>query len=161
MSGSDTLIIRQGFLSKFYKFLTLVLFFIFPVRLALTFINLSILAIVYDVRNISFNKDKINTDKIHKLLKIAINEEILLFPNYTINWFWSEEFLNSKAETEQGVFTLRELISNPELCSKHLRLVVDMFIDHLPKSLKFKLGVQNIKNRIFIKHNIMTVLTYS
>lgn len=148
-------------LNKFYKNLTLFLFFILPSKIANIFINLSIIAIIYDIRNISFSTDKINTDKVHNLLKITVSEEILLLPNYTIHWFWDENFLNTTTTINNQIYTLKEIIKDSNLFFSHMRLVIEMFINHLPQSMKLKLGVTNTKKRIMVKHNLINILIYS
>lgn len=152
---------NNSVLSKFYKNLTLMLFFILPAKIANIFINLSILAIIYNIRNLTFCTDKINTNKIHDLLKISVSDDILLLPNYTIHWFWDENFLNTKTIVNSKEYTLRELIKDSELFFSHIRLIIDMFINHLPNSLKIKLGMMKTKNRIIVKHNLMNILIYS
>lgn len=148
-------------LNKFYKNLTLFLFFILPSKIANIFINLSILAIIYDIRKINFSTDKINTDRIHSLLKITVSEEILLLPNYTIHWFWDECFLNTKTTINNQEYTLKEIIHDSAMFFSHMRLVIDMFLNHLPNTMKMKLGVGDAKKRIAVKHNLMNILIYS
>ena len=148
-------------LNKFYKNLTLFLFFILPSKIANIFINLSIIAIIYDIRNISFCTDKINTDKAHNLLKITVSEEILLLPSYTIHWFWDEDFLNTTTKINNQTYTLKEIIKDSNLFFSHMRLVIEMFINHLPQTMKLKLGITNTKKRITVKHNLMNILIYS
>lgn len=148
-------------LNKFYKNLTLFLFFILPSKIANIFINLSIIAIIYDIRNISFSADKINADKVHNLLKITVSEEILLLPNYTIHWFWDEAFLNTTTVINSKTYTLKEVIKDSNLFFSNMRFVIEMFINHLPQSMKLKLGMTNTKNRIIVKHNLMNILIYS
>lgn len=152
---------QNSLLSKFYKNFTLFLFLILPRQIANIFINLSIIAIIYDIRNITFSEEKINTDKIHNLLKITVSKEILLLPNYTIHWFWDDAFLNTTTVINSKTYTLKEIISDSFLFFKHMRLIIEMFINHLPHSMKFKLGVTDIKKRIEIKHNLMNILIYS
>lgn len=152
---------NKSLLNKFYKNLTLFLFFILPSKIANIFINLSILAIIYDIRNINFCTDKINTDRIHSLLKVTVSEEILLLPNYTIHWFWDENFLNTKTTINNQEYTLKEIIRDSGLFFNHMRLVIGMFLNHLPNSMKLKLGVSDTKKRIEVKHNLMNILIYS
>ncbi len=151
----------SSLLNKFYKNLTLFLFFILPSKIANIFINLSILAIIYDIRNISFSADKINTDKVHNLLKITVSEEILLLPSYTIHWFWDDNFLNTTTVIDSHEYTLKEIIRDSHLFFSHICFVIDMFINHLPQTMKLKLGVTNVKKRIEVKHNLMNILIYS
>lgn len=151
----------SSLLNKFYKNLTLFLFFILPSKIANIFINLSIIAIIYDIRNISFSADKINIDKVHNLLKITVSEEILLLPSYTIHWFWDENFLNTTTIINDKEYTLKEIIRDSQLFFSHIRFVIEMFINHLPRTMRMKLGVSDIKKRIEVKHNLMNILIYS
>lgn len=151
----------RSLLNKFYKHLTLFLFFILPSKIANIFINLSIIAIIYDIRNINFTAERFNHDKVNDLLKITVSEEILLLPNYTIHWFWDETFLNTKTMINQKEYTLREIIRDSSLFFSHLRLVIGMFLNHLPNSMKMKIGVNDTRKRITVKHNIMNILMYS
>lgn len=151
----------NSLLNKFYKNLTLFLFFILPSKIANIFINLSILAIIYDIRNINLIPERFNHIKVQKLLKITISNDILLLPNYTIRWFWDEHFLNTKTIINQQEYTLKEIIQNSALFFSHMRLVINIFLNHLPKSLKFKLSITNKRKRIIIKHNIMNLLLYT
>lgn len=152
---------NHSLLNKFYKHLTLFLFFILPSKIANIFINLSIIAIIYDIRNINFTAEKFHHDKVQNLLKVTISEEILLLPNYTIHWFWDENFLNTKTVINNKEYTLKEIIQDSTLFFGHLRYVIGMFLNHLPQSMKFKLGVTDTRKRIMVKHNIMNILLYS
>lgn len=152
---------NKSLVNKFYKYLTLFLFFILPSKITNTFINLSILATIYNIWNINFSLDKINTDKINSLLRITISEEILLLPNYTIRWFWDENFLNTKTVINSKEYTLKEIIQDLDLFYSHMRLVIGMFLNHLPNSMKLKIGINDERKRIKIKHNLMSILIYS
>jgi len=148
-------------LNKFYKNLTLVLFFILPSKIANIFINLSIVATIYHIRNLNFTSEQLDYTKIQKVLKVTINEEILLLPNYTIHWFWDENFLSTKVTIDQKDYALKEIIQDTPLFFSHMRLVIGLFLDHLPASLKFKLGVSKTHKRLEVKHNIMNLLIYA
>lgn len=152
---------NKSLMNKFYKNLTLFLFFILPSKIANIFINLSILATIYDIRNINFCPDKINIDKIHSLLKVTVSEEILLLPSYTIHWFWDESFLNTTTVINSKEYTIKEIIRDSNLFFNHMRLVIGIFLNHLPNSMKLKLGINDEMKRIEVKHNLMNILIYS
>jgi transcription elongation factor Elf1 len=119
----------------------LFLFFILPNIITKTFINLSILAVIYDIRNVTFSTDHLNTDKIRTLLQISVSEEILLLPGYTIHWFWNDNFLNTVTTVHGEELTLRELITDNKLFFTHLRTIIDLFVANLPNLLKIKMGL--------------------
>lgn len=161
MKNSSPCINTSNPLTKFYKNLTLLLFFILPAKISNIFINLSIIAVICNIRNINLAAEKFNHNKIQKFLKITVSEEILLLPNYTIHWFWDENFLNTKIMINQQEYTLKEIIKDSNLFFSHMRLVLDMFLNHVPSSLRFKLRLMDLRRRIMIKHNIMSVLIYT
>jgi hypothetical protein len=152
---------KNSILNTIYKNITLFLFFILPSKISNIFVNLSIIALIYDLRNVTLCKSNINTDKIHSLLQISVSEEILLLPNYTINWFWDDAFLNSTIVIRDQEYLLKDAIKDSELFFGNLRLVLDKFLDHLPNTLKIKLGMNNVRNRIEVKHGLMNILIYS
>ena len=148
-------------LDKLYKNLTLFLFFILPAKITNIFVNLSIIAVIYDIRNTTLSKGNINTDKIQHLLHISISEEILLLPNYTMHWFWDENFLNTKTVIHDQEYILKDIIKDSELFFRNMRNVIDLFVNHLPNTLKLKIGANKKTNRIMIRHNLMNILIYS
>ncbi len=147
--------------NRIYKQITLFLFFILPNIITKTFINLSILAVIYDIRNVTFSTDHLNTDKIRSLLQISVSEEILLLPGYTIHWFWNDSFLNTVTTVHGKDITLRELIINNELFFTHLRTIIDLFVANLPNLLKIKMGLMKARNRIEVKKNLMHIILHS
>lgn len=148
-------------LSRLYKSLTLIIFFIMPKKISNLFINLSIMAAIYNVRNIDFCTDNFNTSKINVLLQVAISNDMLLLPHYTVNWFWDDDFLNSPIIINDDVLTLKNIIIDKELFFKHISLVVNSFIKHIPTSLIIKTNLDNMRNRLILKHNIVNILLYS
>jgi hypothetical protein len=43
---------------------------------------------------------------------------------------------------------------------KNRQIVTDHLLDALPKSISIKLGLNQVHNRLFIKHNIASALMY-
>ena len=142
------------------KHLTLALFFILPMRVAATFVSLSILALIYDLKKIDVKRKNFNEDKLNQLLKISFSEEIMTLPSYTVHWFWNENILSKPLEIDNQTFTLRDVIRNDNLLYKNLRHVTDILLENIPKSLKFKLNLTEAKDRLVVKHNVMNLLMY-
>jgi hypothetical protein len=107
------------------------------------------------VKRKNFNEDKLN-----QLLKISFSEEIMTLPSYTVHWFWNEDLLNKKVTIDHQQLSLKEIICNDSVLYKHLRLITDTLLEHLPKSLKFKLNLTETKERLIFKHNVMNMLIY-
>lgn len=147
-------------LTQLYKHLTLALFFILPSRVAATFVSLSILALIYDLKKIDVKKQNINEDKLNQLLNLSFNEEIMVFPSYTVHWFWNENILNKRLMIDNQALTLKDVIQNDNILYKQLRCVTDILLENLPKTLKFKLNLTETKDRLVVKHNVMNLLMY-
>lgn len=151
---------NKSMLDNFYINITLFLFFILPSKISSLFVNLSILALIYNLRDTPMCKNNLNLEKINTIYKISICEEMLLLPNYTIHWFWDEDFLNSKIIIRGKEYLIKYVIRDSSLFLCNMRLIIDVFINHLPNVLKMKLGVSNIEKRIKVKHKLMNILLY-
>ena len=148
------------FTTQVYKNITLGLFFILPTRVSGTFVSLSILALIYDLKKIDVKRKNYNEDKLNQLLKFSFSEEIMTLPSYTVHWFWNENILIKPVEIDNKTFTLKDVICNDSLLYKNLRHVTDILLENIPKSLKFKLNLTETKNRLVVKHNVMNLLMY-
>ena len=148
------------FTTQVYKNITLGLFFILPTRVSATFVSLSILALIYDLKKIDVKRKNYNEDKLNQLLKLSFSEEIMTLPSYTVHWFWNENILSKPVEIDNKTFTLKDVICNDSLLYKNLRHVTDILLENIPKSLKFKLNLTETKDRLVVKHNVMNLLMY-
>lgn len=150
----------RSLLTQFYKHLTLALFVVLPTRVASTFVSLSILALIYDLKKVDVKKKNFNEDKLNQLLKISFSEEIMTLPSYTVHWFWNDNILNKSVVIDAQSMTLKQVIQNDNLLHKNLRYVTDVLLENLPKSLKFKLNMAETKDRLVVKHSVMNLLMY-
>lgn len=148
----------NSLLISIYKNLTLFVFFILPAKVSNIFISLSILSLIYDVRNIDIKEYPISTDKFKTLLNVSFNEEIMLLPQYTVHWFWKESFLNENIRLGNSNVTIREALQKDEFLYTHLRAITDHLVNHIPSLLKYKLNLKDTKSRLIVKHNVMTLL---
>jgi hypothetical protein len=78
------------------KKLTLFLFFVMPQRLTRVFVNLSLISLIFHVRDISLQEDAHTLDRVGKMLKIHLNKKILILPQRTLMWYWSDEVMCSQ-----------------------------------------------------------------
>lgn len=143
-----------------YKNLTLFLFFVLPSKVANVFVSLSILALIYKVRHIDYRTKYIDSDKFNRLLRVNFNEDIMLLPSYTVGWFWKESFLNKTVTIDGRVVSMKEAIASDDILFKHLRYVTEMLIENIPLSLKVKLRLGDVREKIAVKHNVMNLLIY-
>lgn len=143
-----------------YKAITLALFFILPRNVSRIFVSLSVLALIYQVRQIDYRTHGIDCEKFTKLLQVSFNEDIMVLPSYTVNWFWKDEFLDKKIRLDDRHVTIREAIMKDELLFKHLKLITSTLLGNIHGVLKVKLRLTNTKERLAIKHNVMNLLIY-
>lgn len=148
------------FLISVQKNLTLFLFLILPNRVASLFVSLSILSLIYDVKNIDIRNHPVDYNKFKSLLNITFNEEIMLLPQYTVNWFWNEDFLNSSILIDNNQISIKEAITNNETLFYNLREITEILLQHIPKVLKYKLNLDSLKEKLIVKHNVMNLLLH-
>lgn len=150
----------DSLLTRFYKYLTLTLFFVLPSRVATIFVSLSVLALIYDIKKISIKDKKYDQEKLNKLLNLSFNEEIMILPSYTVHWFWKDELLEKEIRIDDQVMKFKDVVKDDDVLFKHLRLITDELLNNIPKCLKFKLNLNETKQRLIVKHNVMNVLLY-
>ena len=156
----ETKLSNNSILDSFYKRVMLLLFFILPKKVSSIFVNLSLLSIIYRIRDVRLDELTVNKDKIEHFLKVYINEDVLLLPYYTTYWFWNEEFLSRKIFIENKEMTIYNAVADQKVFIKHFREILDLFLDNLPGILKLKLGLNQEKNRMIIKHNVVHSLLH-
>lgn len=146
--------------NNIYKTITLFVFLILPKRISVIFTSLSIISIILSIQKRKINLEDNNIKKLEKLLNISLCDEILLFPNYTVEWFWNKEFLEQEIVINDKKIKLYEAIAYKDLFNTHIRTILNIFIDNLPRTLKFKLNINNTIDKIYLKHNIMKSILY-
>ena len=141
------------------KHATFSLFFILPQRLTSTFVGLSLLSLMYQLRNQSLDKDEPRIERINQLLNVHVDEGILILPKKTLTWYWGNEVINSKLTTVRGrQLTVREILLNNDTLTRNRTMVVNHLLGSLPPAIQIKLKLNNPQNRIKIKHTMMGVL---
>ena len=143
-----------------YKAITLAIFFILPKRVSRVFVSLSVLALIYQIRKVDYRTHHIDCEKFTKLLKISFNEEVMVLPSHTVNWFWKKELLDKPMMFGGQVMTLREAITKDEILFKHLRLITSVLLSNIHGVLKLKLRLRNTRERLQINHNVVSLLIY-
>jgi hypothetical protein len=129
-----------------------------PRKVSNIFVSLSIVSLIYDVRKLDMKEHPVDNDKFKSLLQITFNEDIMLLPQYTVHWFWKEEFLNDTIVIDKEKITIREALSKNEILFKHLRYIIETLLNNIPKLLKYKLKLSNQRERLVVKHNVMNLL---
>lgn len=148
-----------AFANSAYKSITLFLFMILPARVANVFTCLSILALILDIKYVNEqHTGRVNQQKFNELLQISYNEDIMMIPNYTLRWFWGDDFLNKTIKINNNTVTLREAIRNDEIMFKHIRYIIEILMEHIPSILRYKLNLSETRSKIAFKHNVMSLL---
>lgn len=160
MGTSDIKHTPSGIAVTLYKAITLAIFFILPKKVSRVFVSLSVLALIYQIRKVDFRTHHIDCDKFTKLLKISFNEEVMVLPNHTVNWFWKKELLDKPMVFGGQRMTLRQAILSDDVLFKHLRLITSVLLNNIHGVLKFKLGLRKTKERLAIRHNVVSLLIY-
>ena len=143
------------------KRLTLVLFVILPAKVANIFISLSIISLIFNVRNSKLSNETTTVERVGKMLKLHLDDSLLLLPEQTCSWYWNDALLESQLTTNTGSYTIRELIRDNQLFLQHRHLVLNKLLDDLPKCLVAKLRLRHTPNKLAIKHNITSAFLYT
>lgn len=143
------------------KNLTLMLFFVLPRNVSNIFVSLSILSLIYDVRKLDLKDHPVDCDKFKSLLQISFNDDIMLLPQYTVHWFWKDEFLNNTIYIDGRQVTVKDALISNEILFKHLRQITEVLLNNIPNSLKIKLQLNHKRERLVVKHNVMNLLAHT
>ena len=161
MSTNQPISTKIGLKNQLFKNMTLALFYILPSRITSVFISLSIINLIFSVRNSCLAKDSATVDRVGKMLGLHLDEGILMLPEQTCKWYWSDSFLSTRVKVSDGEHTMRELIADKKLFIRHRNLVLNKLLEALPKSITGKLGLNSGYNRLVIKHNITSAILYA
>ena len=149
-----------SFRDKTYRLITILALFVTPVKIANTFVNLSILLLIYKVASQQPNFNEEIKSRIANYILRYIGNNNLMLPIYTIYWFWEKSFLNEPIVIQSKTYKLIDVIKDCDLLINNIKDVTEMFIDHLPTLLQIKLGTDRVRSRVVLKNNIQhAVLT--
>lgn len=144
--------------SRLLKHLTIGLFLILPARVSKIFISLSMLSLIYHIRDESYQKTIIDDSKLRTLLNCSFDNEMMKLPSYTVHWFWSEGFLTEKVKIRGQELTIEEAISNDEIFHRNYKTIIDTLLSNTPKGLYHKLGLSKNKNRLLYKQSLFRLV---
>lgn len=146
---------------KVLKSLTLAIFFCLPRKLTNVFVSLSIVSMILKLRDRNITSEQTLLTRIEQLLKINLSENILVLPDQTVTWFWSQRVLATKVQAEGKECSLHDLLIDNASFLKHRNLVLDTLLNSLPLSVRYKLKLFDTGNRIAVKHNIVGALMHA
>lgn len=147
--------------NEIVKRLTLFLFFLLPVKITNVFVSLSLLSLIFSLREENLGDDKDRLDRLSRMLNVHVDKGILLLPTKTMNWYWTDEVMNTMIMTVKGnQRTVKEILADNDLFMYNRNTVTNYLLDTLPKSISVKLALNVPQNRMNIKHNLTSVLMY-
>ena len=152
---------QSCFSNKVLKFVTLFLFYLLPSRISKIFVSLSIISAIFDIRKDGSYRSEETVERIGKVLRVHLTENILLLPEQTLGWYWSKEFFDIQLCVDSKSITIREAILNKEFFNKNKNLILNKMLDALPSSMKNKLGLSEKENRDTIKFDIFNAFEYA
>ena len=147
--------------SQFLKYLTLTVFFFLPRKLTNVLVSLSIVSMILKPRDRSIHSEQTLLCRIEEMLKINLSENILVLPDQTVTWFWSDKVLRSTVDIDGAKHELHDLLLDTDSFFRHRNLVLNTLLSKLPMALKYKLKLSDAENRIAVKHNIVSALMYA
>lgn len=137
-------------------------FIILPKHVLETYINLGVYTLVNKLQNHTIKLTTESEEKLKRIFKIYISEEILLFSSQTLDLLWPEEKLNKEITFYNGSkLTLREAIADRKFFYPHIREIISILINELPGFAKFKLGISNKKKFFKFKHELTDTILYT
>ncbi|WP_396190492.1 hypothetical protein [Flavobacterium sp.] len=142
------------------KKITLFLFYILPSKIANIFVSLSIISMIMEIRHDKIQSDQTLVAKISEVLKVHLNDSVLLLPEQTLNWYWKPELFDTYILVDNKSRTLREIILDPEDFMRHKGTVLNAMLDSLPLIMKRKLRLYEPQARLIIKHNIVNTFIH-
>lgn len=135
------------------KWITVTIFYTLPSRVSRVFLFLSLLSLINKVRGDSWDITILNDDRFNKLLNLNYRDDVMILPNHTVDWFWSDDLLNKTILTKSGMYTLKDAISYKPLFKENYQLIMNTLLDNTPPSMKSKLHLKQKYSKNLIKHD--------
>lgn len=146
---------------KVFKTVTLVVFFCLPQKLTKVFVSLSIVTMILKLRDRDLHNESNLLVRIEGLLKINLCESILVLPDQTLTWFWGPGVLGKRLQVGDKNMSLYEVLLDGPSLLHNRNQVLDLLLENLPRSIRYKLKLSEVKNRLAVKHNIIGALIYT
>lgn len=146
---------------RVYKRLTLALFFILPARLTSVFVSLSIISLIFNLRDKQLSEQKRTVERIGRLLNMHLNDKVLMLPQRTCEWYWSVDVLDEKLRVGDDFLSVREMVTTNRLFVKYRHTIVSHLLNCLPKSIALKLQLSKVDKRLALKHGVISAMLYA
>ena len=147
--------------NKILKWITLMIFYVLPSRVSRIFVSLSIIGVIFNIRQDSSYKDKNVIDRIGEILKIHLTDNVLLLPQQTLSWYWTAEFFSREFTVDGRTLTIKQAIENKQDFLRYRNSVLNAMLDALPKTIQRRVKLSNQDARLSIKHNIVAAFMYA
>lgn len=138
--------------------ITMFLFLILPAKVSRVFVELSVYMLFSSIRSTENHPD-IDIVKLNRLLNRSYNKDCVALPNYTLSWFWPDDFLDKPITLRSVDCTLREALTDDNIMRKNLNSIAKELMSHLPASIRYKLGLNEKTNKIRFKNKLVSLFT--
>ena len=141
------------------KYITIGLFFILPRKLTETFLRISVVLVLKET-NKQDERGIMNVDRFRNFLTVNYEEDVVALPNYTLDWFWGDDFLDKTLVVRGRELKICDALSDGEIIRQNIGLISDSLISELPLLLRIKLGMFHGKNRSYfrVKKEVMETI---
>lgn len=146
---------------RVYKRLTLALFFILPARLTSVFVSLSIISLIFNLRDEQLSEQKRTVERIGRLLNMHLDDKVLILPQRTCSWYWSDDVLDEKLPVGDTMLSIREMVATNDLFVRYRHTVMTQLLSCLPRTICFKLRLSKVNNRLALKHDVVNAMLYA
>lgn len=147
----------MGLMDRLCKYLTLALFFLLPRRVTSMFVELSISILLLNLREVE-GQNLVETEKLNRLLSSNYDDGIVVLPEYTVKWFWSDSYLNREIELRNGKTTIKEVLVTDDLLKNNFDTIANKLLDNLPLLIKMKLNLSDSRSKLNMKHKLTRLL---
>ncbi|EKD89541.1 MAG: hypothetical protein ACD_33C00045G0008 [uncultured bacterium] len=143
------------------KYIMILIFTVLPKSVTCAYVNLSILALFYHIKDKTFSVDSFNNEKFKQLLHMTLNNEILLLPEHTFKWIWNDRILNSTIIIHGKKMKLIDAIKDDDISNHNLKTIITHMLKYLPNLFKIKLKLNKCSSKILIKNKITRTVMYN
>lgn len=151
---------KFGFKKSFYSFILHAIFYMLPAKYFKMYIYLSIISMLHKIRFTSVDIDKVNSTKFVSMLNVSFNQDVMLFPEYTVNLIWKDALLDQTVMVGEKVYKIREVLVDPAMIIQSSDAIVNRIYNYLPYYDRLKLISFNSKNEKSVITDLKEVILF-
>lgn len=144
-----------------YAILLHLVFYVMPAKYFKMYIYLTVISLLRKIRQASVDIAKINETHFIKDMQVSINQDAMLFPEYSFNLIWQDELLDQLIMVGGNATKIRTVLGSPTLTVEALDTLVNRIYSYLPYYDRMKLVGFNKKNECSVKSDLREVLLFN